>query len=707
MVNNINNSNTAKSSYSYLQYKNKVTGLASGMDIDSIMEKLMKAESAQMEKLQQQKQKYEWKRDAYREVNTSLDKFQKDLLDKYGLKSSWNSKTANVSANSAIDVKAGANASGNLSISEITVAKAAQNKFTSQVLSTQRINETTKISDIQGLSDADKTALKTFAGGDGSVQALMDQFESEGFKMTLTAGQLKVTEQNNTTEISKEAKEAFTKLGFQFNSASQQSTTIKDSSGEIAKTDSKLSDLNLTSGKLTIGSKEIDLSEFASNPDATMSDLMKKIKEEGYNASLTNGKLTVTSPNSSETLQVTSDNAVLDKSFSPTFKTTTSATYVTSGGSGTLTGKNTIQDLLGGSDSESGEFTLNVIQADGTMKETTIQYKNSDTIDSLMSKMNSSGAGVTAIFNNGQFSISANNTGDNASGAEVSLKSSSPLLEKLTGVSGLDLATNGSNASMTVNGVEYKQSSNVFNIAGYTITANEDLKTGTPIKISSTNDTDKAVDKVKEFVNMYNSLIEDLNKRVSEKKNLSYQPLTDAQKAELSEDEIKKWEEKAKAGLLKSDTNINKALSDMRSTLTNFGSGTDNMLSKIGITTSKTWSDNGKLEIDEDKLRKAIEKDPEILSRIFTGDESTNNKGIASSLRTTAQDAVKNIEKTAGKTSSTEDAYTLGRNLKDVNTKIDDWKDRLKSIEERYWKQFAAMESAIQKANSQSSMFLQ
>ncbi|GED20695.1 flagellar filament capping protein FliD [Kurthia gibsonii] len=705
MVNNINNSNASTSSYSYLQYKNKVTGLASGMDIDSLMEKLMKAESAQMEKLQQQKQKYEWKRDAYREVNTSLDKFQKDLFDKYGLKSSWNSKTANVSANNAIDVKAGANASGNLSVSEITVAKAAQKRFDSQALSTQRISETTKISDIQGLSD--KTALETFAGGDGSVKSLMDRFESEGFKMTLTNGQLKVTEQNNTTEMSETTKEAFTKLGFQFNTASQQSTTIKDSAGEIAKTDSKLSDLNLTSGKLTIGSKEIDLSEFASNPDATMSDLMKKIKEEGYNASLTNGKLTVTSPNSSETLQVTSDNAVLDKSFSPTFKTTTSATYVTSGGSGTLTGKNTIQDLLGGSDSESGEFTLNVIQADGTMKETTIQYKNSDTIDSLMSKMNSSGAGVTAIFNNGQFSISANNTGHNANGAEISLVSPSPLFEKLTGQSANDLASNGSNASMTVNGVEYKQSSNVFNIAGYTITANEDLKTGTPIKISSTNDTDKAVDKVKEFVNMYNSLIEDLNKRVSEKKNLSYQPLTDAQKAELKEDEIKKWEEKAKAGLLKGDTNINKALSDMRSTLTNFGSGTDNMLSKIGITTSKTWSDNGKLEIDEDKLRKAIEKDPEALSRIFTGDDSTDNKGIASSLRTTAQNAVKNIEKTAGKASSTEETYTLGRNLKDVNTKIDDWKDRLKTIEERYWKQFAAMESAIQKANTQSSIFTQ
>ena len=91
-VNNTTNTSTT-SSYSYLQYKNKIGGLVSGMDVDSIMEKLMKAESAQMEKLQQQKQKYEWKRDAYREVNTALDSFQKGIFDNYGLKSSWNAKT--------------------------------------------------------------------------------------------------------------------------------------------------------------------------------------------------------------------------------------------------------------------------------------------------------------------------------------------------------------------------------------------------------------------------------------------------------------------------------------------------------------------------------------------------------------------------------------------------------------------------------------
>ena len=53
------NATGSASSYSYLQTaNNRFSGLASGMDIDSIVEKLMKAESAKMEKLQQQKQKY-------------------------------------------------------------------------------------------------------------------------------------------------------------------------------------------------------------------------------------------------------------------------------------------------------------------------------------------------------------------------------------------------------------------------------------------------------------------------------------------------------------------------------------------------------------------------------------------------------------------------------------------------------------------------
>lgn len=505
MVNNMNNtSNTSTSSYSYLQYKNKVTGLASGMDIDSLMEKLMKAESAQMEKLQQQKQKYEWKRDAYREVNTSLSAFEKGIFDNYGLSKNWAAKNV-TSTSTAISATANSNAAGNLTITEATVATAGQ-----------------KVGDLVGITS--------------------------------------------------------------------QSTLSK--------------------------------------------------------------------------LGMTTD----------------------------------------------GKIKIKAINDSGTYTEKEISYKTTDTISDLMSKISNSGVGITALASENKISLQANSTGTGVDGSINVTEDGGGVFKALgllaTGTTGK--VAEGTNGSMVVNGVKMESTSNKYNVSGYTVNVTNNIAaTDAPAKISSTTETKTIVDKVKEFITTYNGLIEDLNKRVSQKKNLSYQPLTDAQKAELKDDEIKKWEDKAKEGLLKSDATLNKVLSDMRSTLSNYGSESEDMLAKIGITTSKTWTDNGKLELDEDKLTKALEEDSNIVSRIFVGDKENNREGIIASLRTTAQNAVKNIEKTAGKASSAEDSYTLGKNLKDVNTKIDDWKDRLKGIEERYWKQFAAMEAAIQKANSQSSIFTQ
>ena len=754
----VNNATSSQLAYSYLQSKNKISGLVSGMDIESMMEKLMKAESAQMEKLQQQKQRYEWKRDAYRDVNTKLNTFQQNLFDKYSLKSSWNSNTANVSPNSSVNVKAGAGASGNLSISEVELAKAARGKFDSAKLSTIKVDETTKLTEIQGLTDNEKTQLETFAGPDATMKNLMDKLDGQGFKTTLTNGQLKISELNNEQKIPNDTRAVLETLGMQFNDAIQQSKTLKNTDDSLATKNSKLADLGLTTGKITLETttdsgtttKEIDLAEFASNPDATIDDLLKKIQDEGFNASIANGKLAISSKESNSKLNVTSDNTELNNAFSPFFKSGTSNTFVTNNPDLTsqpaLKGTNTIQDLVGGGSSEIGSFTIKAIQADGTMKDTTISYKNTDTIDSLMKKINGSGAGVTALFSDGQFSISANNTGDNKEApAEISLVSSLTddqkagmtqteiddwntanqaglnLFGKLTNSTNTNLAEDGSNASMTVNGVKYEQTSNVFNIAGYEITATGDLEnTSSPITISSTPDADQAVDKVKSFVEMYNSMIKDLNTQTTEKKKVGYDPLTDAQKAEMSESQIEKWEETAKQGLLKGDSTLNGVISKMRQTLFTYGTSTaatsngtalgikGETLSSIGITTSKEWSDNGKLEIDEKKLREAIEKDPDILSRIFTGDGTKENPGVVSQMRTTAQDAIKTIEKSAGKATSVSDtSYSIGKTISSLDTKIADWKNRLKGIEDRYWSQFAAMENAIQKANSQSSIFMQ
>ena len=57
----------------------RIGGLASGMDIDSMVEKLMQAEKAPLNKLYQKKQTHEWQRDAYRDVNKKLNAF--DLVE--------------------------------------------------------------------------------------------------------------------------------------------------------------------------------------------------------------------------------------------------------------------------------------------------------------------------------------------------------------------------------------------------------------------------------------------------------------------------------------------------------------------------------------------------------------------------------------------------------------------------------------------------
>ena len=64
-------------------------------------------------------------------------------------------------------------------------------------------------------------------------------------------------------------------------------------------------------------------------------------------------------------------------------------------------------------------------------------------------------------------------------------------------------------------------------------------------------------------------MLDDLYKMYRETPNSSYAPLTDAQKNEMTEDQIKKWEEKAKSGMLYHDNTLRKIIDNMRSAITN------------------------------------------------------------------------------------------------------------------------------------------
>lgn len=381
------------------------------------------------------------------------------------------------------------------------------------------------------------------------------------------------------------------------------------------------------------------------------------------------------------------------------------------------------------------EIELQVTNGDGTVKDVKLTVKAGSTLDDVLKQLSSNkDLGISAFSENGQVVIAKNDTGSKASiklmdtDAEALFKSLgfesaiNPTTKELTAT------TAGTDAKFNINGLETTRSSNTFTINNVNYTLN-DVTNGKTARISVATDTDNMVDKIVQFVNKYNEMIEKINGELSETRYRSYQPLTNEEKEGMTEKQIELWEEKAKSGLLKNDSILTGTLTKMRTAMYSPYSGTGanselNQLAQIGITTSSNFRDNGKLTIDETKLRAAIEKDPEAVFQLFSGstkvtttaaDGTTTTKnstvssemGITNRLRSIISDTVKSIEKKAGKATSTNQQFSIGRNIVDIDSQITRFEARLLQIEDRYWRQFTAMEKAIQQANSQSTYLMQ
>jgi flagellar hook-associated protein 2 len=265
--------------------------------------------------------------------------------------------------------------------------------------------------------------------------------------------------------------------------------------------------------------------------------------------------------------------------------------------------------------------------------------------------------------------------------------------------------TNGKDATFTLNGYSMTKKENIFTINGITYTLK---KANSSATITSSTDVDSMFNTIKGFVDKYNEIIGKINDKISEERYRDYPPLTDEQKEAMTEKQIELWEEKAKSGLLRHDSILSSGLSQMRLDIYSQVSGANintnyDTLSEIGITTSSNYLDNGKLIIDETKLREALQEDPNAVFELFNASGSDfNTTGIAERLRDTIKDTIGKIEKKAGKTLWTNQMFTIGRNLDQLEDQIDRFEDRLIQIEDRYWRQFTAMEQAIQRANQQS-----
>ncbi len=112
---------------------NRVTGLGTGLDIESIISQTMKAKQAPLDKLKQKEQSLLWKQDAYREQNTALTSLQ-DLLLSLKLESTYNTRKATSSNTQAVSAVVTANTpSGTYNLNVKQLATAAVNSSSSSL----------------------------------------------------------------------------------------------------------------------------------------------------------------------------------------------------------------------------------------------------------------------------------------------------------------------------------------------------------------------------------------------------------------------------------------------------------------------------------------------------------------------------------------------------------------------------------------------
>ena len=253
---------------------------------------------------------------------------------------------------------------------------------------------------------------------------------------------------------------------------------------------------------------------------------------------------------------------------------------------------------------------------------------------------------------------------------------------------------------------------NTVTINGLTLTFKQGG--GAVSTITVGNNTDAVYNSIVDFVNAYNDLIDKINNKLAETRYRDYPPLTAGQKDVMSEKEIEKWEKMARSGLLRNDSLLQNAVFNLRATMSAVvpgltgGQGYDS-LAEIGITTG-SYYEKGKLYIDETKLKDALQKDPEGVTQLFTKSaDAYADKGIALRLYDDVNSAMTQISAQAGSDS----AFTLldnsfiGRRLREIDEDINTLEDRLAGIENRYWRQFTAMEQAIQQMNAQSAWLAQ
>ena len=407
-------------------------------------------------------------------------------------------------------------------------------------------------------------------------------------------------------------------------------------------------------------------------------------------------------------------------SYKVEIKSIASAQYVTSGKLGadkngkTASSSTKLTDL-------NGMTSGTVLKLKVGDKSTALEVNDSTTIDDFVKFC--SDAGLNATFDEKQqrFFISSKDSGSENS-FELSASENTALsalgLKNFNGSKDVAESDSDNDVKMVVtkaedtevvyNGATLTSNNTSIDVAGVTLNLLGTTATGETVNVTVSNDTSAVYDNIKEFITEYNSILKTMNTYYDASSASSYEVLTDDQKNSMSDDEIDKWNTKIKDSLLRRDSTLSSLIStmktDMMGTVT-ASNGKTYSLANLGITTSsKNYYEGGLLHIkgDEDDdefadstntLMQMLEENPDTVKEVLSGLAKNLYDSLNEKMSTTTLSSALTFY----------NDKEMASQLSDYKKQISEWESKLSDMEERYYSQFSAMETALAKLQSQQN----
>ena len=669
----------------------------SGIDVDSMVKMGMMTKQNQYDKLYKQEVKNEWTKEAYSDMYNSLNTFNSSTLYNYKL-SSTSSPMSAVSSNTSV-ATAAANADAASMSHTVNVSATASNAYLLTNGSIDRANTSS--------TSANKSIyLKDILFDEATQNTLRSQIEGNE---TLAKSKLVSFTIADGTGSGANSKEV--------------SFTYAD----ILNSNETLNDLvsSINGAGVNIKASYDSANDAFSLYQKTGGSANKIMFSVGSDAAANYGKNLISSLNLGVVTQVVDSSGSLNSELSSplSFESTTGTSSVSASSfsSSASVSASTVLNTLFNASASSNEAKFTLSNGTGS-SEISIADVSTATVQDLIDAINSASTtdnlGIAARLDGSTLKI-VNTDPDSTNTISLSVASDAGEAADVNGrklINGLQISSTeltadtngiqaaGTDAQVTIDGRSYTSDTGKITVGNVTYTLA--AKGSTTVTVNQ--DTDKLIENVKKFVEDYNKMLDSLNDKYYETKYSDYGVLTKTQEDGMTKEQIEKWNEKAKSGLLNHDNTIGKIISEMREAIytpVDSVTGKYNTMMSIGIS-SKT--DRGHLYLDEDKLKKALAAEPDCVRQIFTasgeitdanGKTTTDYKseGVVQRISDSLYNNLKTMKSYAGTSTETSDGSTLGNLIRELQTKMSNFKTMMKSYENLLYKKYDAMETAIQR----------